>query len=83
MPQPYARGDVSGDGAVDTDDAVLAMRYYANYLIHEVFPLTEEQKAAADVNYDGYIDTGDAVYIMRFYAHCILDPSYQWTDLLG
>ncbi len=74
-------GDISMNGVVDTDDAVIAMKYYAKTLIGDTLPLTDAQKQAADVNEDGMIDTSDAVYIMRYYAKSILGEA-NWDDIL-
>lgn len=55
-------GDVNGDGEVDSDDAVLVLRYFAGLdteeMIHEL----------ADVNGDGEIDSDDSVAILRYFA---------------
>ena len=52
-----APGDVSGDGKVDSSDAVLLLRSLAN---GETLDL-----AVADVNGDGRVDSSDAVLILR------------------
>ncbi len=54
------KGDVDGNGIVETADAVMLERYDA--LLIE---LTEEQLQRADYNGDGVVDIIDAVYIMK------------------
>ncbi len=58
------RGDVNGDGAVDSDDAI----YLLNYAMadeetrDEDYPLTH----GGDVNGDGAIDSDDAIYLLNY-----------------
>ena len=59
-------GDVNGDGAVDTADAVLVLQRAAN-LIGDA----DLNMIAADVNGDGAIDTADAVLILQKAAKLI------------
>ena len=59
-------GDVNGDGAVDTADAVLVLQRAAE-LIDDSAIVVE----AADVNGDGAIDTADAVLILQKAAELI------------
>ena len=61
-----ACGDVNGDGAVDTADAVLVLQRAA-----ELIGDDDLQAAAADVNADGAIDTADAVLILQKAAELI------------
>lgn len=54
-------GDVSGDGVVDTQDAIKVIQYYllknpSNFNV-----------SAADVNGDGVVDTQDAIKIIKIY----------------
>lgn len=53
-------GDVSGDGTVDANDAVLVLQYAA-----QSATLTDAQLAAADLNDDGKVDANDAVLILQ------------------
>ena len=57
------RGDVTGDGAVDTADTAELLRASAEHV-----ELSTEEMAAADVNGDGTADTTDAVMILQFAA---------------
>ena len=55
-------GDANGDGIIDSNDAVLVLRCYADSTT-EGIDLT-----ASDVNGDGVVDANDAVAILRLYA---------------
>ena len=57
------RGDVNGDGKVDSADAMLVMKYDAGLL-----SLSNDEIKRADLNGDGKIDSCDAVYILRIAA---------------
>lgn len=56
-------GDVNGDGAVNTRDARLVLRYIAGLVDKTAIDL-----AAADFNGDGAVNTRDARGILRFIA---------------
>ena len=53
-------GDVDGDGAVDSSDALLVMRTSVG-----LETLTDDQFDRGDVNSDGLIDTTDALFILQ------------------
>ena len=53
------RGDVNGDGIVNSDDVVCILRYCVGY---EVEGIRIEN---GDVNHDGVVNTDDAVQILR------------------
>ncbi len=53
-------GDINGDGVVNTQDAILALRHAMNLIV-----LSQQQQLHADVNGDGSITAADAVYIIR------------------
>lgn len=59
-------GDVNGDGAIDTADAVLVLQCAAKLIAQ-----TAIDAVAADVNRDGVIDTADAVLILQYAAKLI------------
>jgi hypothetical protein len=61
-------GDVSGDGVIDSKDAVLVKRYTSGWSV-------EINEDAADVNGDGAINSKDAVLIERYVA--------GWDVMLG
>lgn len=52
-------GDVNGDNAIDSADAVLVLNY-------SVGNTTSINTAAADMNHDGRIDSADAVLILNY-----------------
>ena len=58
--EPLAPGDVNGDGSVDIEDALLAMRAAL-----ELVDLPDAGMAAADVNGDGSVTLVDALIILR------------------
>lgn len=60
------RGDVNGDGYIDSADAMLCLRYSVG-----LEELSEEQEKAADVNHDCFVDAGDAIKILRYDAKLI------------
>lgn len=60
------RGDVNGDGYIDSADAMLCLRYSVG-----LAKLTEEQRRAANVNHDSFVDAGDAIKILRYDAKLI------------
>lgn len=55
------KGDINGDGYVDSADAMMVLQYAVGKL-----ELSETQQKAADVNGDGYIDAADAIRILRY-----------------
>jgi hypothetical protein len=57
----FIRGDINGDGVVNSADAALALRI-ANGMITP----TAEQEAACDVNGDGHCNSGDVVFIFCY-----------------
>lgn len=53
-------GDVNGDGSVNTQDAILALRHAMSLIV-----LSQQQQSHADVNGDGSVTAADAVSIIR------------------
>ena len=53
------RGDMNGDGRVDSDDAVYLLR-------HTFLPSRYPVGQSADVNGDGKVNSDDAVYLLRY-----------------
>ena len=60
------RGDMNGDGRVDSDDAVYLLR-------HTFLPSRYPVGQSADVNGDGKVNSDDAVYLLR---HTFLPGRY-------
>ena len=59
------RGDVSGDGFIDSDDAYLILMYDAELIEDEQILLN------GDVSGDGFVDSDDAYLILMFDAELI------------
>lgn len=54
----YARGDVNGDGYVNSDDSIYLLRYT---LSPSRYPINQ----SGDMNGDGYVNSDDAIYLLR------------------
>ena len=67
-PDALLTGDLNGDGAVTSADAVLLARYLV-----DLADLTEQQLLAADVDHDGSVSSADAVRLARFLAGVIME----------
>ncbi len=61
-------GDVNGDSKVDSKDAVLVLKNYAENLAGKN---TTIDKTFADVNADDSVDSKDAVWILKYYANTL------------
>ena len=61
-------GDVNGDSKVDSKDAVLVLKNYAENLAEKN---TTIDKTSADVNADDSVDSKDAVWILKYYANTL------------
>lgn len=66
-------GDVNGDGEVNSEDALLVMRYSMNLC-------RLDDLAAADVNGDGNVNMADALLIMRYANGFTQDISFDGFD---
>ncbi len=66
-------GDVNGDGEVNSEDALLVMRYSMNLC-------RLDDLAAADVNGDGNVNMADALLIMRYANGFTQDISFAGFD---
>ncbi len=60
----YQRGDVNGDGYVNSNDSIYLLRYI---LTPNRYPINQ----SGDMNGDGYVNSNDAIYLLRH----ILTPS--------
>ena len=54
----YQRGDVNGDGYVNSDDAIYLLRHT---LSSNRYPINQ----SGDMNGDGYVNSDDAIYLLR------------------
>ena len=52
------RGDVNGDGDIDSNDAIYLLRYTMN---NSRYPINQ----SGDMNGDGDVDSNDAIYLLR------------------
>ena len=59
-PKDIKIGDVTGDGKVDSEDALKVLRYSV-----DLENFDDDQKTAADVNKDNVIDSEDSLKILR------------------
>lgn len=57
-------GDINGDGSIDSKDAVLVLKSYAESLVSG----EDTFYSAGDVNGDKKVDSKDAVIILKYYA---------------
>lgn len=64
----YTLGDVTGEGNIDTDDAIAIFDHMV-----EISVLTGDKLLAADVSKDGNVDTDDAIDIFDYMVEL---PSY-------
>ena len=72
------KGDVNGDGAVDSSDASLTLAEYSLIQTGGDLTFTEKQKNAADVNKDGKTDSSDASKILEYYAAVSTGKNPTW-----
>lgn len=78
----YNKGDVNGDGTVDSADASLVMAEYARSSTASPSGFSAAQKLAADVNDDGIIDSSDASFILAYYSHVSTGGKISIEDYL-
>ena len=57
----YTLGDITGEGFIDSEDALLAMDYEMG-----MCDLDEVQLLAADTNHDTWVDSQDAILILDY-----------------
>ncbi|MDE6848473.1 MAG: hypothetical protein K2J44_03895 [Ruminococcus sp.] len=62
------KGDVNGDGFVDSVDATQVMIHYANLSAKGNGTISEDKLSVADYNDDGLVDSVDATGILIYYA---------------
>lgn len=63
---PYTLGDVNGDDAIDSEDALVCLQNFVG-----LKDLTDTQQLAADVNGDGSVDSEDALQILKLFVGLI------------
>ncbi len=72
-------GEVSGDGKINSDDAVLILKYAAQLIDGSGFAVPE----AADVDGDGKINSDDAVLILKYAAQLLTFEELQACHASG
>ena len=72
-------GDVNDDGSIDSKDAVLVLKYYAESLTGSTTTKITLEKG--DVNSDGKIDSKDAVKILKYYAQTMVGLNVDIKDV--
>ena len=74
------KGDVNGDGGVNSIDASLVMVEYAKSSSHDTEGrMSDEEFEAGDVNVDGAVNSIDASLIMGYYTYLSSDPTRAGT----
>ena len=81
-PTALTMGDIDGNGAVELDDAQLALAAYTNQLAHKPSGLNAEQEKAADVTGDGEVTVDDAQAILQFYTETLAHKDPTWDKIL-
>ena len=81
-PPAYIMGDTDGNGAVELDDAQLALAAYTNQLAHKPSGLNDEQEKAADVTGDGEVTVDDAQAILQYYTETLAHKDPTWDKIL-
>ena len=77
------KGDVDGDGVLDTNDVFEAMLYVAYCGAGMSGNLTDDQIAAADIDGDGSVDSTDVYYILYYVALQGAGKNPTWDFILG
>ncbi|MDE5583926.1 MAG: hypothetical protein K2J08_09500 [Ruminococcus sp.] len=74
------KGDVNGDGRVDSVDSSITLAEYSLMSTDGKTSFTEEQKISADVNNDGFINSVDASMILAYYAEASTGGNPAWEN---
>ncbi len=84
----YIKGDVNFDGVIDSRDASLVLREYAECSANGGIPFGNEplKRLAADINQDNTADGRDASFILAYYAKTSTQGEHyrdilEWYDL--
>ena len=80
---PFIKGDVDGDGKIDSSDVLAAMLYVAYTAVGRAGNLTADQIAAADIDGDGSVDSTDVYYILYYVALQGAGKNPTWDFILG
>lgn len=69
-------GDLNGDNSIDSKDAVIILKTYAESLVNSNTPVD----LTGDINKDGKVDSKDAVIILKYYAATLTGYTGKITD---
>lgn len=72
-------GDLNNDNSIDSKDAVLVLKYYAECLAGNASTKIPLEKG--DINGDGKIDSKDAVKILKYYAQTMVGYNVNIKDV--
>ncbi|MGN0648119.1 MAG: Ig-like domain-containing protein [Oscillospiraceae bacterium] len=79
-------GDLNGDSAVNTTDAILLLRQYTSQLTGTADEPDEHMQRFGDIDDNGVLDTADAVLVLRYYVATLSDaslsPEARWHTVL-
>lgn len=78
-----SKGDLNGDGIVNTADIVAVMVYAAQVGAGLDGELTVEQAKAADVDENGVVDSRDSSYMLSYAAFVGVGANPKWSDIIA
>ncbi|MBQ6945778.1 MAG: hypothetical protein IJN43_15880 [Ruminococcus sp.] len=76
----HEKGDINGDGVVDSSDASAVLAEYSTIQTGGASTLSDEQIKSADVNEDNVVDSSDASEILRYYADLSTGKTPTWNN---
>ena len=79
----YMKGDVNGDGEIDTNDVFEAMLYVAYKAVGMETNLKAEQIYAVDIEDSGDVDSTDIYYILYYVALHGAGYHYGWDKIIS
>ena len=79
---PFIKGDVDGDGKIDSSDVFAAMLYVAYTAVGRAGNLTADQMQAADIDESGSIDSTDVYYLLYYIALNGAGVRSTWADVV-
>lgn len=74
-----SKGDINGDGFIDTVDASLILLEYSALSAGGISTFSDSQKVSADINKDGLTDSCDSSLVLAFYSY--LSTNGTETDI--
>lgn len=79
-------GDLNGDAAVNTADAVILLQYYTDQLMDNTIELDEHTLRLGDIDDNGILDNADVVLVLRYYVAALanetLSSEVRWSTVL-